>query len=198
MDEAAETGTTNRRNAVLLATVAAALAVGAAIWLIVFSGGGDASAEVGLIDSHRPEVGQPAPDFALLDVRDGESVIRLSDFRGKVVVLNWYASWCGPCRAEIPDFQEAYTALPDDLVILGVNLEESQDLAAGLLEELGATYPAVMDSDGEIAQHYRVSGMPTTFVIDRDGNVAAEGRGIITEESLRQQLATFGLTYPES
>lgn len=198
MTEPAETGTPNQLNVVFLAIVAAALSIGAAIWLILFTGGEDASAEVGLIDSHRPEVGQPAPDFALLDVRDGESVVRLSDFRGKVVVLNWYASWCGPCRAEIPDFQEAYNALPDDLVLLGVNLEESQDLAAGLLEELGATYPAVMDSDGEIARHYRVSGMPTTFFIDRDGNVAAEGRGIITEESLRQQLATFGLTYPEN
>jgi peroxiredoxin len=187
----------------LLLGVAALVAVGIGIWLIAFSGGGDeavraagdGAAQVGLIDDFRPEVGKPAPDFALLDARDGTTVRKLSDYRGQVVVLNWYATWCGPCRNEIPDFQEAYTALEGKVVFLGVNLQESRTKAVGLLDELGATYPALLDSDGAIAEWYRVTGMPTTYFIDREGIVRSFGSGMVTEEALREELAQFGLTY---
>ena len=94
-------------------------------------GGG---AFTGVLDSHRPEIGEPAPDFALADARDPSRIVRLSDFRGRPVVLNWYASWCGPCRAEIPDFQRAYKALDGEVVFLGVNLQEEASRAVGLLD----------------------------------------------------------------
>ena len=151
--------------------------------------------ETGVIDDHRPEVGQPAPDFALANARDPERVVRLSDFRGTPVVLNWYASWCGPCRREIPDFQKAYNALDGEVVFIGVNLQEDPERAVGLLDVFVAKYPALLDVDGEVAAHYRLLGMPHTFFIDADGIVRASGAGLIIEEVLVEELARIGVEY---
>jgi peroxiredoxin len=186
-----------RTRTLVLLGVAVALVVTAAIWLLTGGGDGDDPA-LGVLDAQRPEVGQPAPDFALLDVRDEETVRRLSDYRGQVVILNWYASWCSPCRQEIPDFQEAYTALEGDLVVLGVNLEESPDEARDMLDDLDATYPSVIDSEGAVYRHYGGLGMPVTLFIDRDGTLVSMGSGLITEEALRAELVKLGLEYPES
>lgn len=179
--------------------VLSALALVLSVWLVL---NGDKQEEpepevaIGLLDQHRPEVGEPAPDFALPDLRRPGNVHRLSEFKGRVVVLNWYASWCGPCRAEIPDFQAAYAANADRLVVLGVNLEESPDVALGLLDELGAEYPAVLDAEGAIAEHYRVSTMPTTYFIDADGTVANVTRGLVTRRALAEELAAMGINVP--
>lgn len=151
--------------------------------------------EVGVIDAHHPEIGRTAPDFALRDARNPERIVRLSDFRGTPVVLNWYASWCGPCRREIPDFQKAYAALDGEVVFLGVNLQEDAERAVGLLDVFVAEYPAVLDSDGAVALHYRIPGMPTTFFIDADGVVRALGAGLIVEEVLVEELAKIGVSY---
>ena len=156
---------------------------------------GTVGLETGVIDDHRPEVGQPAPDFALANARDPERVVRLSDFRGTPVVLNWYASWCGPCRREIPDFQKAYNALDGEVVFIGVNLQEDPERAVGLLDVFVAKYPALLDVDGEVAEHYRLLGMPTTFFIDADGIVRAFGAGLIIEEVLVEELARIGVEY---
>ena len=157
---------------------------------------GVAGIEAGVIDrDQRPEVGQPAPDFALANARAPERAVRLSDFRGRPVVLNWFATWCGPCRAEIPDFQAAYEALGGAVVFLGVNLEESAGDAAGMLDEFGATYPALLDAEGDVALHYRLPGMPTTFFIDADGVLRAWGAGLIVEETLVAELAKLGVDY---
>lgn len=159
--------------------------------------GGDDGAVValGVIDGARPEIGKPAPDFALIDTRDGQTVHRLSDYRGRTVVLNWYASWCGPCRAEIPDFQDTYEALDGEIVILAVNLQESRESAVAMLDGLGATFPSVLDTDGAVAQHYRLLGMPTTFFIDQEGIVRMFGSGRITAETLEAELAKLGHEY---
>ncbi len=157
---------------------------------------GAADLATGVIDRDiRPEVGRPAPDFALANARAPDRVVRLSDFRGRPVVLNWFATWCGPCRAEIPDFQAAYEALGGEVVFLGVNLEQSADEAIGMLDEFGATYPALLDAEGAIALHYRLPGMPTTFFIDADGVVRAWGAGLIVEETLVSELAKLGVDY---
>ena len=192
-----------------LATVIAVVA-GFAVWYFAFGGDDDEAAaplsddvnlmgvagrETGVIDSHPPEVGELAPDFALVNARNPELVVRLSDFRGKPVVLNWYASWCGPCRREIPDFQKAYEALDGEVVFLGVNLQEDAGQAVGLLDVFVAKYPAVLDVDGAVAVHYRIPGMPTTFFIDADGIVRASGAGLIVEEVLVQELARLGVDY---
>ena len=175
------------------AAAVAAIVIGG--WLFL---GEEAATDVGPIDSFSPELGEPAPDFLLLDARDGETTRKLSDFAGKTVVLNWFATWCGPCRSEMPDFEEAYQALgaeDGEVVFLLVNLMESKDAAARMLTETEATYPAVLDRSGNVADLYGVSGMPTTFFIDKEGIVRSFGRGRITADTLKSELETLGHTY---
>ena len=113
--------------------------------------------------------GQPASDFELI-LFDGQS-LRLSDLRGKVVVLNFWASWCPPCRAEMPDFEEMWRELQhQDVVFLGIALSDSEKDARAFADATGVTYPLGMDQTGRIGRDYRVISLPTTFLIDRDGN----------------------------
>lgn len=149
----------------------------------------------GLLGTDRPEIDQPAPDFALVDARDGVSIVKLSDFRGKAVVVNWYASWCGPCRREIPDFEQAYQALGDEVVFLGVNYLESRARALEMLDKYGGTYPAVLDSSGVVSDHYRVTFMPTTFFVDRDGILRSVKTGQVSPDDLSRHLEGLGVTY---
>ncbi len=143
----------------------------------------------------RPEVGKPAPDFALVDARETSVVRRLSDYRGKVLLLNWYASWCDPCRREIPAFLAARKALAGQLEILGINYLEPPEKAVGILDELGADYPALLDANGSVASHYRIPGMPTTFLIGPDGTLLAMRAGELREAELADFLAKAGLAY---
>ncbi len=150
----------------------------------------------GPLGARRPEIGKPAPYFALVDARDGTSVRKLSDFRGKGVILNWYASWCSPCRAEIPDFIAALDVFPGDLEVLGVDFLESRPRALAILDELGAKYPAVLDSAGLVADQWRVgAGLPTTFFIDKEGILRGTKTGRVTPLDLEKHLATLGLEY---
>lgn len=172
--------------------LAVVVALGVAAFFLL---GGDDDDDSPAVASERPEVGKPAPDFALVDARDPSRTAKLSDYRGKVVLLNWFASWCEPCKREIPAFLAAEAALGDDLVILGVDYLESAEKATGILDELGAAYPAVLDSSGAVAKHYRVAGMPTTFLVDRDGTLVAARTGELKEDALGEFLAKAGLTY---
>lgn len=129
-----------------------------------------------------------APDFRLQTL-SGES-FRLAEQRGKVVVLNLWATWCGPCREEIPDFMALHEELsPHGLVVAGVSLDESGwDVVRPYAESLAINYPILVD-DGTVAEAYGpVSVMPTTFVIDRAGNVAYYAPGKLTREALRPAL----------
>lgn len=179
----------------LIAASIVVLAVAAVAAFVIFRTGSDdgASTRLGMLDSRRPEVGQKAPDFALIDARDGATVRKLSDYRGKTVVLNWYATWCGPCKAEIPDFEAVSQSFRDNVVVIGVNLRESGKDAVGMLDGLGATYPALLDSNGDVASHYRLIGMPSTILIDRDGIIRRAGSGQVTEDALRAELAKLGI-----
>ncbi len=139
---------------------------------------------IGLLDDQPLEVDQPAPDFFLRTL-NGRSV-RLSDYRGKTVVLNFWASWCPPCRREMPDFQtlweERGPSGPDDLVVLAVNLLPEDTIAAaeGFVEEFGLTFPVLLDtSRGEVARRYGVRALPATFFIDRAGIVRTTALGSV-------------------
>ncbi|MCK9517910.1 MAG: TlpA family protein disulfide reductase [Dehalococcoidia bacterium] len=150
---------------------------------------------LGPLGPDRPEIGELAPDFALVDARDGTRVRKLSDFRGTPVVVNWYASWCGPCKEEIPEFQGAQDALGDQVVFLGVNAKETADRAQQILELFGATYPAVLDTEGAVGQHYRVSALPHTVFVDAEGVLRAIKVGQVHASDLEDNLAKIGLTY---
>ncbi len=112
--------------------------------------------------------GDQAPDFTLKDI-DGKTV-HLSDLAGKGVILNFWATWCGPCRQEMPLLQQAYARHRDEgLVVLGVDVGEQKEAVQAFLQSLGITFPAVLDVDQETSRVFRVYGLPSTFFIDRKG-----------------------------
>ena len=112
---------------------------------------------------------EPAPDFTLKSKESGN--IRLSEQRGNIVLLNFWASWCGPCRAELPKMEELYQAYQDmGFEILAVNVDDKASKADVLLDDIEVTFPVLYDTSGEVSQLYDVNTMPTTVIIDRDGN----------------------------
>lgn len=120
--------------------------------------------------------GNVAPNFTL-KASDGFNQ-RLSEYRGQVVLLNFWASWCGPCRQEIPHLEKLYRSYEKlGFVVLGVNLDEKNARAQQMLAELGASFPTVFDNEKQVSKLYRINAMPTTVLIDRDGKVRHIHRG---------------------
>lgn len=116
------------------------------------------------------EIGDTAPNFTLKS-RDGKNV-KLSEYRGSVVMLNFWASWCGPCRQEMPlleKMSKRYGKL--GFVLLGVNTEGDPTLANNFLKDITVTFPILYDTSKKVSQDYGVSAMPTTVIVDRNGKV---------------------------
>ena len=137
-------------------------------------------------------LGQPAGDFALTDL--SRRSFRLAGLRGKVVMLNFWATWCGPCRQEMPRLEALHRELSArGLVLLGVN-GESEQSARNFVEGNGYTFPTLVDSGNHVAGQFRVTAIPTAVVIDREGRVASYLVGLHSEKTLRDALARAGLS----
>jgi peroxiredoxin len=135
-----------------------------------------------------PEVGYPAPDFTLTDL-DG-NLVRLSDFRGKVVFLNFWAIGCPPCRAEMPEMEELYQEYKDkDVVIIGVNLGEFRSSVQSFVEENGYSWTFVIDSTGQVTWDYLITAIPTSFFIDEDGIIRASQVSAMSKALMEAKLA---------
>ncbi len=120
----------------------------------------------------------PAPDFTLKS-RSGEN-IKLSEMRGDVVMINFWASWCAPCRQEMPLLEEMYKKYSDlGFVLLGVNVEEDSSKAGELLREIPVTFPILYDNTNKVTKMYKVVAMPSTVMVDRDGNMRYLHRGYL-------------------
>lgn len=116
------------------------------------------------------ELSGPAPDFTLKS-RDGKNV-RLSELRGQVVMINFWASWCGPCRQEMPHLEAIHNEYVDyGFTLLGINVDEKQELAEKLLAQIPVSFPILFDPSSSVSKQYNVDAMPTTILIDRDGNL---------------------------
>jgi peroxiredoxin len=129
-------------------------------------------------------VGDLAPEFSGTTI-DGKAV-SLSDLDGKLVVVNVFASWCGPCRVETPHLVEIYNEIDKDKVeFVGLNLQETSEAVLSFKEEFSITYPLLLNEGGEITNIYRPIGLPTTWFIDQEGIIRFTFSGPLTKESLQ-------------
>lgn len=159
------------RRAAVLGGLVLAAAIVALTWFIGGRQGFDQIGFSGVNSSLLPKVGDPAPDIYTV-FRDG-SVARLSDFRGSPVWLNFWGSWCPPCRSEMPDMQAAYEELgPRGLVMLAIGLDEPPSATFDYAEQNGATYLIASDADRQLSgEAYPIVNFPTHILIDREGIV---------------------------
>lgn len=131
-----------------------------------------------------------APDFTVTD-NDGNEV-KLSDFEGKPVVVNFWASWCGPCKAEMPEFEEAYKKYGENIHFLMVNStdgsQETIETAKEFIVSEGYTFPVYYDTKSNASIVYGVTGLPTTYFIDADGNVIAKALSSLSMEVLEKGI----------
>jgi cytochrome c biogenesis protein CcmG, thiol:disulfide interchange protein DsbE len=166
-----------------LAVVACVVALLALLAYGVFAGGEGSEIEEALAQGERP----PAPAIELpgLDGEEGS----LEDYRGQVVVLNFWASWCDPCREESPLLERFHEDLREQGgTVVGVDVRDVSDDAREFVREYGLSYPQLRDPDEEAMSDYDVRGLPETFVLDRRGRVAAVKRGPVDESYLRRVL----------
>jgi peroxiredoxin len=186
------------RSVVLPLLIVAAIV--AAVWYFEFGrddGGGEAAGygivalDAALNSTGRPpvaETGRAAPDFHLSRLGGGD--LRLSDLRGNVVLLNFWATWCGPCRSEMPEFVRRYgPGRAQGLEIVAVDLQEAPGPVQGFVDEFGMRFPILFDRTGSVATTYRVNQLPVTLLIDREGVIRATRYGPVTPEWLDQELS---------
>ena len=131
-----------------------------------------------------------APDFVVYDIEEKE--IHLSDYIGKPVVLNFWASWCGPCKMEMPDFQERYLELGEEIQFLMINMtdgsRETVESATEFITNQEYTFPVFYDTESNAAMTYEARSLPTTYFIDAEGYVVARATGAIDGETLQRGI----------
>lgn len=160
------------------------------VLLVIFLAVGGAF-YTGLSNNQQPvNVGDTAPDFRL-ESTDGTQV-RLSDYKGKAVFVNFWATWCEPCKVEMPYMEAAYQAREgEEFEILAINIAQSQLEASSFAKRHELSFPIILDRDRSVVNLYGVSGLPASFFIDADGTVVAHHVGPLTETLLAGYIETM-------
>ena len=192
----------NKKTVLVLCLVLAALMIGAGM---LYTSLAD-EVQLGGLATTPPETTQPpqptetagtsptdatepdysAPDFTMLDWEGGE--VTLSEFFGKPIVLNFWASWCGPCKMEMPDIQKYYEKFGEEIHFLLVSVDDSVDTAKAFIEKEGYTFPVYFDTTSAGAYTYGASSIPLTYFIDTEGNMQAYYMGAMSEDILQQGI----------
>jgi peroxiredoxin len=177
----------------LIAVVVVAVIVG--VTAIVATRSDDDSADKrlqGVAQPNSAKVGEPAPDFEVAGVDGG--TVRLSEFRGKPAVLNFWASWCNPCRKEFPLFRTTLANKGDQFQMVGVSTGDLRGDAQQFVEEQHADWPNGFDATGNVARGYGVDPLPQTFFIRADGTIASHVIRGLTKAEFNRELKKIGVT----
>jgi thiol-disulfide isomerase/thioredoxin len=173
-----------------MARRAALLAV--SVLAVASCGGGEAATPAGggdeIVPSVDAEVGDRLPDVELVAL-DGSETTSLADIEGPAVVNLW-ATWCAPCRREIPDFQAVHEERGDEVRFVGINIGEDPEDAAAFLDDVGATYDQYLDSAGYVVTELETATMPVTLVLDADGAISTKHLGPMDQNDLRAAITT--------
>jgi peroxiredoxin len=153
-----------------------ALLVGGASFFYLQNNTTKVAAEIGT------EVGMQAPDFTLENM-NGEQV-SLSDYHGQKVFLNFWASWCPPCRQEMPDMQKLHEEYGEEVVILAVNVGESKSTAANFMMQNGLSFPVLLDNSKDTARNYLIRGIPSSYFLDQNGIIKEKAFGAVSYEKM--------------
>lgn len=191
----------SRRQSLIRASLAVVI-LGGVVWVLPVrragEDGGHHGAATQVLDPFEKagvvelKEGQQAPGFTLLTLDGGRA--SLTDHRDKLVVLNFWATWCAPCRTEMPLLEARYARDRDNgLLILGVNFDEPAPDVRLFGRELGITFPLLLDPGAEVQRLYRIRGYPTTFIVDREGTLVVEHVGLLNEAKLDDYLAQAGM-----
>jgi peroxiredoxin len=138
-----------------------------------------------------PSLNAPAPNFELINLAG--DLVQLEDYRGKPIILNFWATWCAPCRLEMPIFQQTYEDHTDYLAVVAINNAEPREDVQRFVDELDLAFEFLLDPDAKIQHLYQIHGYPTTIIIDAAGVIRIRHIGILTEEQLDGYLESIGL-----
>jgi peroxiredoxin len=178
--------------------IAVGILIGAGLGFIIFAGAGILQNRSNDVLNNNngtntiPSVGNPAPDFELQNI-EGETV-KLSNLRGKIVGINFWATWCAPCVYEMPMFQEMYEEFSSDLEFLAINNQESEDVVLPFIEKMGLTYEVLYDPDAQTALNFQVIGFPTTYFVDREGIIRAVHVGVMNKDQFLGYMDDLGVS----
>ena len=164
--------------------VIVAVLLGAVVAAVLLTSGGGTSTGKGT----KPGAGRVAPAFTLPNLADGKDSISLASFRGKPVLVNFWATWCTPCVKEMPLLEAAHRKSGSKVAFLGVDREDFRPDAQAFVRRAGVTYQSAYDRDGSLDEAYRLRGMPTSVFIDASGRIVDQVTGPVTESQLDDGL----------
>ena len=180
------------------ATILAGLVIGIGLGVIILYGlndrpipDDDANLRISLLSGSNITVGNKAPDIELANL-EGDTV-RLSDLNGEPVLINFWATWCTPCVAEMPTIQKYYEETGKAFNVLAVNADEPEIEVQRFVDELGLTFDVLLDPGGETQDLYQLRGYPSTFILDNRGIIRALHVGILSEGQLQEYLLRVGV-----
>jgi cytochrome c biogenesis protein CcmG/thiol:disulfide interchange protein DsbE len=155
------------------------------------SDSGISGQSMGVVERGSVSINSPAPVFTLPDLSN--SIIRLDDYLGRIVIINFWASWCAPCKEEMPFLDEYGQEYSNRLIVLGVAVADTVEAVQKFLDSNPVTYPIVIDQKGLVGATYHVFGYPTTYFVDEAGIIRGKYIGAITSRILQQNLVPLGI-----